>query len=397
MTSIGLFTYSTRPRGSVVHAASLAEALTELGHDVTLYALAKDGDAFYRPIRARLELLAAGAAPAETDRLIAQRIGEFVAGLRALAPKHDVFHAEDCLAANALLEFGASPVVRTVHHVEHFESQYLLECQRKSIERADLVLSVSAATRRDVNDEYELDAASVPNGVDVERFAAPRVQEIAQLRADFAVPDGAVVVLSVGGVEPRKNTVRALEAFGKVARERSDVHWFVAGGASIWDHDPYRTAFSELLSAMPAAVRRRVHLLGSVEEETLTALYQLADVLLFPSTQEGWGLAAMEALAARTALVVPRGEPFTEYVDDASAAFVDETSSDSIAATLRALVADPSRRVALADAGRVRVEAYTWRRSALEHLTHYRALLRDLAPVSRPTPVAAIAGELTDA
>ncbi len=393
MTSIGLFTYSTRPRGSVVHAASLAEALTALGHDVTLYALSKDGDEFYRPLRATVRLIAAGVAPADMNRLIAQRIGEFVAGLRSLAPKHDVYHAEDCLAANALLQLGASPVVRTVHHVEHFESQYLLECQRKSIERADLVLSVSAATRRDVEAEFELDAASVPNGVDVERFAAPRDREMARLRAEFAVPDDAVVVLSVGGVEPRKNSVRALEAFGRVALERSDVHWFVAGGASIWDHDPYRTIFAEHLLSMPAAIRRRVHLLGSVEEETLTALYQLGDVLLFPSIQEGWGLAAMEALAARTAIIVPRGEPFSEYLDDASAAFVDETSLDSITAALRALVADPSRRAALAEAGRRRVEAYTWRRSALEHLTHYRALIRDLATLSRPTPVAAIAGD----
>lgn len=393
MTSIGLFTYSTRPRGSVVHAASLAEALTELGHDVTLYALAKHGDRFYRPIRAELRLIAAGAAPAETDRLIAQRIGEFVSGLRALAPRHDVCHAEDCLAANALLEFGASPIVRTVHHVEHFESQYLLECQRKSIERADLVLSVSAATRRDVNDEYELDAPSVPNGVDVERFAVPRATEMARLRAEFAVPDDAVVVLSVGGVEPRKNSVRALEAFGRVAQVRGDVHWFVAGGASIWDHDPYRAIFAERLASMPDTVRRRVHLLGLVAEETLTALYQLSDVLLFPSTHEGWGLAAMEALAARTAIIVPRGEPFIEYVDDASAAFVDATSIDSIAAALAALVADPSRRAALADGGRRRVEAFTWRRSALEHLAHYSALIDDHATLSRRTPVAALPGE----
>jgi hypothetical protein len=51
--SIGIFTYSVRPRGSVVHAAALAEALADRGHEVTLYALRKPGDNFYRPLRCR--------------------------------------------------------------------------------------------------------------------------------------------------------------------------------------------------------------------------------------------------------------------------------------------------------------------------------------------------------
>src|SRR6185295_6285294 len=103
MLSIGLFTYSTKPRGSVVHATHLAEALTRRGHDVTLYALSKAGDQLYRDVQCRVVYLTAEKAPADPDALIAQRIQEVASGVSRLRPRHDVYHAEDCLVASGLL------------------------------------------------------------------------------------------------------------------------------------------------------------------------------------------------------------------------------------------------------------------------------------------------------
>jgi glycosyltransferase-like protein len=396
--SIGLFTYSTRPRGSVVHAASLAEALTELGHDVTLYALSKSGEPFYRALGARLALIPAEEAPADPDRLVAQRISEFVAGLAALRPRHDVHHAEDCLAANALVAARARPIVRTLHHVERFESAYLEACQRTSVEHADLVLSVSEATRRDVLLEFGRDAPSVQNGVDAARFDASLDAAIDVIRRRFDVKHGDVVVLSVGGVEPRKNSLPSLEAMTPVLAARGGVHWFVAGGASIWDHEPYRRSFAAQIDALPCGIRRRIHVTGPVDEAAMTALYQLADVLFFPSTQEGFGLAALEALAARTAVIVPRTEPFTEYLNDRVAAFVDQTSPRSMTDALTSFIDDPERRAAYASRGRTHAEVFTWRRSALLHAKHYQSVL-DATETNPPSPAtaAALAGDSTHA
>ena len=83
MLSIGIFTYSTKPRGSVVHAACLAEALARQGARVTLYALSKAGDGFFRPVSCDLRLIGAAPAPSEVDALIRQRIAEFRVGIRA--------------------------------------------------------------------------------------------------------------------------------------------------------------------------------------------------------------------------------------------------------------------------------------------------------------------------
>ena len=79
-----------------------------------------------------------------------RRIAKF--DLSCCAQRRTVQYPEDCLAANALVaaKLALRGMVRTVHHVEQFESPYLLDCQQRSVAAADLVLSVSEATRREV-------------------------------------------------------------------------------------------------------------------------------------------------------------------------------------------------------------------------------------------------------
>ena len=196
MSRIGLFTYSTKPRGSVVHAASLAEALTRAGQQVTLFALQRGEQGFFRELACDVCLLPSAEAPADLDALIRQRIAELVSGLERENPALDVLHAQDCLAASALLEartrpglaLAQSPLVRTVHHVERFESPYLLECQRRSIQHADYVSSVSEATRQAVRNELGRESQRVYNGVDTARFvpAAPSARAALRERLGLA-------------------------------------------------------------------------------------------------------------------------------------------------------------------------------------------------------------------
>lgn len=388
MIRVGMFTYSTKPRGSVVHATRLAEALTDAGHDVTLYALGKAGASFYRPLRCPTVIFPAAEAPSDPEALVRQRVDEFVSGLSAGLRTHDIWHAQDCLAASALLTVRASsrpsrerqgvhsaaPIVRTVHHVERFENPYLDACQRRSILEADRVFAVSRRTQSDVLDGFARDASLVSNGVDFERFCAPPGRDRAWLQSRFGVAAGDIVILSVGGVEPRKNTVRLLEAVRRVATVHPNVHWIVVGNSSLWDHSAYGARFEADRAAAPAQVRSRVVLAGALDDDELTALYRLSDVLLCPSEQEGFGLCVLEAMAAGVAVVVPRGEPFDEYLDERAAVFVDPRSAESVAAGLSRLVADPALRTRLATAARARALPFSWRQSAEVHRTHYASL-----------------------
>ena len=378
MLSIGLFTYSTKPRGSVVHATYLAEALTRGGHDVTLYALSKAGDRLYRDVDCKVAYLRAEKAPSEPDALIAQRVREVADGVAELRPRHDVYHAEDCLVASGLLtkraELKLKPLVRTLHHLEHFVSPYLRDCQRRSILEADAVACVSQISQRDVQRELGRACPIIGNGVDVARFATNEQLEH-ETRARFAVAPDQRVVLSVGGVEPRKNSFCALDALLPLLRRHPELRWLIAGGDSIWEHDTYRGGFRDRLSRLEPQVRERIVELGPVTERELTGLYGLSQILLCPSLQEGFGLCVLEALAARTAVVVSEQEPFTEYLTPDVACLVRPGSPASIADGLARLLHDEPTRQRLVRAGEAHAQAFSWERVALDHERLYSRVL----------------------
>lgn len=390
MTSIGLFTYSTKPRGSVVHATYLAEALAARGHDVTLYALSKACDRLYREVDCDVVYLAAADAPSDADELIAQRIREVAAGVASVKPRHDVYHAEDCLVASGLLTLRGRlelfPLVRTLHHLEHFESAYLRECQRRSILEADAVACVSQVSQRDVLRELGRACPIIGNGVELERFA-PDAGLAEWARARFGVSRSEGVVLSVGGVEPRKNSLRALEAMVPVLRRQPALRWLIAGGASIWEHDQYRAEFRQRVAALEPSVRSRIGELGPVSERELAGLYQCAEILLCPSLQEGFGLCVLEALAAGTAVVVSSAPPFTEYLTPQTACFVDPESALSIAEAVERLWGDVEHCAALTSAGLALAKTFSWENVAIEHERLYRALGHRRAAEAHEEPI----------
>jgi glycosyltransferase-like protein len=378
--SIGLFTYSTVPRGSVVHTANLADALHDAGCDVTVYALDKERRGFFRPLRAPLRLVPASPTPATTAELVRTRAHELADYLARLAPAHDVFHAEDCLTASGLLQLRsglaasqahAFRMVRTVHHVEAFDDGFLADCQRRSILAASLCLTVSKATGRDVLRQFGVRTMAVSNGVHPERFGRVDPRRLAAWTQKTYAGSGPVI-LAVGGVEERKNTLGTLRAFARVREQYPTARLWILGGATVLDHGAYRAAFEQELAAHPIALRAAVTEIGVVDDEDVPAIYRLASVLAFPSLHEGFGLAALEGLAARLPVVASRRAPMTEFLDDSCAVLVDPESDADIAHGIVQALRRSSR--ARSDAGELRARAHSWSRVAALHVEHYRGL-----------------------
>jgi glycosyltransferase-like protein len=379
--SIGLYTYSTQPRGSVVHCAALADALCARGHSVTVYALAKPGsESFFRALDAQLVLIACESKPATMEALIEQRIHEFSRSVRELMPEHDVHHAQDCLAANALLRGRPrqGAVVRTVHHVEHFESASLTQCQARSIYESDAVLTVSAMTHDDVQRDFGITSERVSNGVERARFERPSAASVNQLRHRLGLHEGEPVIVSFGGIEPRKNTLRLLEAF-LALRAQLPVRWVIVGGASILDHSAYREAFELRLAMCSEADTRAIVCTGVLSEHEIAAAYALASVVAAPSLREGFGLVALEALAASVPLVASRQPPFTEYLDDDCAFLIDPEDTQALADALAAALRGSPERVRN---GLLRARGFAWDRVARQHESFYRGL-----PASSPVTI----------
>jgi glycosyltransferase-like protein len=345
--------YSTKPRGGVVHTLALAEALAGLGQDVTVWTLGRGGDTgFFRPVdpRVRLKIVPF---PDNGEEPVGQRILRSIATLRAAFEPNDfdIVHAQDCISANAV-----DRCVRTVHHLDTFTTPELAACHERAIVRPYAHICVSEAVAREVADGWGIHPAVIPNGVDAERFAAASPDS---WRARFGR-----FVLAVGGIEPRKGSLDLLEAYALLRADEPDVRLVIAGGETLFDYREYRQQWEKRAAELVVAPL----VLGPVEHGELPSLVAAAAVFAFPSTKEGFGLAAMEALAAGVPLVT-RDLPVLEEVFGGVARFAAEPRG--FARELRAALADPDSR---REPGRALAAQYTWPAAAAAHLEFYRSL-----------------------
>ena len=131
---VALLTYSTRPRGGVVHTLALAEALAALGEEVHVWTLGRGGDrTFFRPVDPAVTVHAVPFDSPDPD--VGRRIVRSIEVLRAAFEPHrasyDVVHAQDCISANAALpRTSAEHCVRTIHHLDTDRGQRLGQRER---------------------------------------------------------------------------------------------------------------------------------------------------------------------------------------------------------------------------------------------------------------------------
>ena len=375
--NIALLTYSTKPRGSVVHTCELAIALTELGHQVCIYALDKDGLGFERELPCDIRLIASAPAPNDIDALIQLRISEFVEAIASDLPVFDIYHAQDCIGANALDQLKKdgiiSAFVRTVHHIEDYASPYLQACQDRSIRNPDLCLCVSDRWQKVLDTDYDITAPKVINGVNLKRFSPNISGTETALRQKFGI-HGSPIYLTVGGIEPRKNSISLLEAFAKVLKIHPQAQLIIAGGATLFDYQEYRDLFFERVKDLGIDEGRALLLPGVLSDEELPAIYRCADIFCFPSLKEGWGLVIFEAIASGLPILVSQEPPFTEFIQPQQAEWVDPSSIDAIATGMLNL-AGSSRTEKITSENQNVLEQYSWKQSAHRHINAYEMLM----------------------
>jgi glycosyltransferase-like protein len=358
---IALLSYSTKPRGGVVHTLALAEALARAGTDVTVWTLGRGGDdGFFRSVdplvRQRIVPF-----PEVRGEEVGPRILRSIAVLRAAfrPDDYDIVHAQDCISANAV-----DRCVRTVHHLDQFTTPELAACHERAIVRPFAHVCVSSSVAAELAAGWGLAATVISNGVDSARFAAAAGRAFRPARARWRERLGRYV-LTVGGIEPRKGSLDLLESWALLRKDISDVELVIAGGETLFDYRDYRARWEH--RAADLGVTPTV--LGPVPHDDLPTLVAAAAAFAFPSTKEGFGLAAMEALAAGTPLIT-RDLPVLREIFAPVARFAVDPPGFATELTAALSTSDPARRAA----GRRLAARYTWSAAARRHLDLYAAL-----------------------
>lgn len=376
---VAMLTYSTRPRGGVVHAVHLAEELHALGVPVHLFALGDPATGFYRDVAAPYTIAPAPApAPTLEERVFAS-VDALREALSTEGADFDIAHAEDCISARAATAIGTDGqpwlVARTVHHVDDFTTQALIDCQQRSILEPDVVFVVSGFWRELLRNEYGVDATVVRNGVDADRFARPDGFDPGAVRAEVCTPDR-FLFLTVGGIEPRKGSMQLIEAMAEL-RSTLDVPPVLAvlGGHSFQDYAAYRSEVLERAAALGLEIGRDVVIVGTVDDAMMPAWFWAADAFAFPSVKEGWGLVVLEALASGLPVVTSDLPVFREYLThDENALLVQPGDAGDLAVAMRNLVCDGDLRRRLGARGSGVARRFSWEASARDHAEIYRRL-----------------------
>ena len=235
------------------------------------------------------------------------------------------------------------PIV--LHHL-HTEPEFA-RLEAPILRAADAVVTISTASRRSLEEAgvARERIAVVPPGVDV-RQAEPACRD--------AWPPARVRLLFFGRLEPRKRPEWAVQALAAV-RADVDASLVVAGDGRLRDR-------VERLAAQ-LGVADRVRFLGGVDSATRDRLYASADLLVFPSVREGFGLVAAEAHAQGLPVVAIAGQGVDEIVADGGSGRLVPDAPDAFARAILEL-GEPSRREPMRAAARQRAGQLTWERCA---------------------------------
>jgi alpha-1,3-rhamnosyl/mannosyltransferase len=292
--------------------------------------------------------------------------------LAARRDRADLFHAPHYVCPPIL----PCPAVVTVHDLIHLRFPprhrhpvaplYARLMLRLAVRRARRLITVSESTRRDLVER--LGAAPerirvIPNGVGAPfgpAAASPRPDPV--LARLGATPP---YFLFVGNPLPHKNVVGLLDAFAGLP---PDLGRLVLAGIP-----PSARAHVDGLSAA-RGLQARVHALAPLPAATLARLYQEAQAVVCPSLWEGFGLAALEAMACGTPVVAANRGGLPEVVGDAGL-LVDPARVDALREAMYTLAVQEPLRAALRARGLARARAFSWRHVAEATVAVYREAL----------------------
>jgi len=292
-------------------------------------------------------------------------------------------HGCDCVfmpAGNRRLGWWYGvPSISTVHdlsqlHVEGkydpFRMFYIKRVLPRMMKRLDHIVAVSKATRRDLESHVGIDPESIDvvyNGADLESYKPQGKNEAAKrVRKKLGV-DAPYILYTARLEHPGKNHVRLIKAFAQLKRETGIPHKLVLAGS------PWLGAEAIYAAVRGFGVEQHVCFPGFVPNDELPSLYSGADLFVFPSLFEGFGIPLLEAMASGTPLCASNVASIPEVVRDAGLLF-DPDKVDEIQHAMALLLTDRKLRARMAKRGLHQASLFSWDDSARQLLSIIHAV-----------------------
>ncbi len=314
----------------------------------------------------------------------AQRVARKLTQLNGSGPRYDVLHDNQTLGPALLGLQSHTPLVATIHHpvtrdrrialqsAQGIRTRYgllrwytFLPTQLKVSRKLDRVMTVSEASRDDLQGEYGIDRDRirvVGIGIDTEVFYPRREIE----------REEELLVCTLSADSPIKGFVYLLDALALLRRERPNLRLRAVGSPG------RKTTTQKHLERL--GLQDAVEFTGKIEADDIARLYARATIAVVPSLYEGFGLPAGEAMACEVPVVATTGGALPEVVgrDGKAGLLVEPRSGEALAKGIDALLDAPERRRAMGEEGRARVQSlFTWRRAAERRVEIYREAIAE--------------------
>lgn len=288
--------------------------------------------------------------------------------------KLDLFHSPDFVLPPVS---GNIPTLLTVHDLSfvHFPEvypevlvNYLNKVVPWSVGRATHILADSEATKQDLMAVWQVPSEKISvlySGVSEVFEKVENAGRITAVRHKYNLSESPYL-LSVGTVQPRKNYQMLIQAFAPVA-DKFPHNLYIAGGKG-WLYDEMMAEIEK------QGLTDRVRFIGFVDDADLPTLYSAADLYLFPSIYEGFGLPMLEAMACGVPVIASNVSSLPE-VGEGTAVLLPPHDPAKWTRKINELLADSEQKKQMTTSGYKQVQRFTWEKAANQLLLIYQEML----------------------
>jgi glycosyltransferase involved in cell wall biosynthesis len=284
----------------------------------------------------------------------------------------DIFHAQYIVPP--LLNCKTVTTIPDISY-EHFPQFFPIQQRAwlktlipRSARRADHIITVSECSKRDLVYTYGIHEDKITvtyEGAGARFRPIDRLKAKSKLATKYQITDD--FILYVGRLQARKNIARLVGAYGRFRNSGFSQKLVLVGKPE----SPFQPVMSRIRELR---LENDILLCGFVPAEDLPCFYSAADVFVYPSFYEGFGLPVMESMACGTPVVTSHGSSLDEVAGNA-ALLVDPLNEESIAGALKQMIGDPQLAKRLGEDGLRRSQQFSFRKAARQTIDVYERLV----------------------